>query len=232
METHLWRISDCCQLGHDRSSLYQVRAVKEVTHMHVLTCKPWRQHINQWSYALSHAHSTFIDLFILLLHHMPNLESNLNLILTLIPRPKPEKTLCRSEDQPKKGITLHKCMHPEGLKLKRVPTGIKVQKQPHPHPCESTHTSIHKAQVHPKSFGQLHSRNPLFTTATNHTIILNQSNYSTESSFYSFPRSSKLSYRVFVGKHNLVVDEAASKAILPEKIIVHEKWNPILVALG
>ncbi|KAG7243916.1 hypothetical protein INR49_006071 [Caranx melampygus] len=42
----------------------------------------------------------------------------------------------------------------------------------------------------------------------------------------------QLSYRVFVGKYNLVEEEAGSKAILPEKIIVHEKWNPIFVALG
>ncbi|XP_034025345.1 elastase 3 like [Thalassophryne amazonica] len=42
----------------------------------------------------------------------------------------------------------------------------------------------------------------------------------------------KLSYRVFVGKYNLIEEEAGSKAILPEKMIVHEKWNPILVALG
>uniref|UniRef100_A0A674NJQ0 Elastase 3 like n=1 Tax=Takifugu rubripes TaxID=31033 RepID=A0A674NJQ0_TAKRU len=44
--------------------------------------------------------------------------------------------------------------------------------------------------------------------------------------------NSKFSYRVFVGKHNLVEDEAASKAVLPEKIVVHEKWNPIFVAFG
>ncbi|XP_026177388.1 elastase 3 like isoform X1 [Mastacembelus armatus] len=44
--------------------------------------------------------------------------------------------------------------------------------------------------------------------------------------------NTKLSYRVFVGKYNLVEDEAGSKAILPEKIIVHEKWNPIFVAFG
>ncbi|XP_077416527.1 elastase 3 like isoform X5 [Vanacampus margaritifer] len=41
-----------------------------------------------------------------------------------------------------------------------------------------------------------------------------------------------LSYRVFVGKHNLVEEEAGSKAILPAKIIVHKKWNPIFVAFG
>lgn len=35
-----------------------------------------------------------------------------------------------------------------------------------------------------------------------------------------------------MGKHNLVEDEAGSKAILPEKIVVHEKWNPIFVAFG
>ncbi|KAM4577690.1 elastase 3 like [Odontesthes bonariensis] len=44
--------------------------------------------------------------------------------------------------------------------------------------------------------------------------------------------NTKFSYRVFVGKHNLVEEEAGSKAILPEKIIVHEKWNPIFVAFG
>lgn len=44
--------------------------------------------------------------------------------------------------------------------------------------------------------------------------------------------STDLSYRVFVGKHNLVETELGSKAILPETIIVHEKWNPIFVALG
>lgn len=47
-----------------------------------------------------------------------------------------------------------------------------------------------------------------------------------------FSRSTQLSYRVFVGKHNLVEEEAGSKAVLPEKIIVHEKWNPIFVAFG
>ncbi|XP_037339574.2 elastase 3 like [Pungitius pungitius] len=44
--------------------------------------------------------------------------------------------------------------------------------------------------------------------------------------------NAKLSYRVFVGKYNLVEEEAGSKAILPEKIIVHEKWNQIFVAFG
>ncbi|XP_039615094.1 elastase 3 like [Polypterus senegalus] len=39
-------------------------------------------------------------------------------------------------------------------------------------------------------------------------------------------------YRVEVGKHNLLEVEADSRAILVEKMIVHEKWNPILVALG
>ncbi|XP_067087338.1 elastase 3 like [Osmerus mordax] len=41
-----------------------------------------------------------------------------------------------------------------------------------------------------------------------------------------------LSYRVFVGKYNLVEEEPSSNAIVPEKIIVHEKWNPIFVFLG
>ncbi|KAM3611519.1 uncharacterized protein V6R79_019969 [Siganus canaliculatus] len=44
--------------------------------------------------------------------------------------------------------------------------------------------------------------------------------------------NTQLSYRVFVGKYNLAENEAGSKAILPEKIIVHEKWNPIFVAFG
>uniref|UniRef100_A0A8C7FZN3 Elastase 3 like n=1 Tax=Oncorhynchus kisutch TaxID=8019 RepID=A0A8C7FZN3_ONCKI len=41
-----------------------------------------------------------------------------------------------------------------------------------------------------------------------------------------------LSYRVFVGKHNLVETEEGSQAIIPEKLVVHEKWNPIFVAFG
>lgn len=44
--------------------------------------------------------------------------------------------------------------------------------------------------------------------------------------------STDFSYRVFVGKHNLLDQEAGSKAIVPEKIVVHEKWNPIFVAFG
>ncbi|XP_065106434.1 chymotrypsin-like elastase family member 2A [Paramisgurnus dabryanus] len=44
--------------------------------------------------------------------------------------------------------------------------------------------------------------------------------------------SSSRTYRVFVGKHNLTEDEPGSKAISPEKIIVHEKWIPIFVFLG
>ncbi|CAL8296561.1 elastase 3 like [Gadus morhua] len=44
--------------------------------------------------------------------------------------------------------------------------------------------------------------------------------------------NSKFTYRVFVGKHNLVKEELSAKAILTEKIIVHEKWNPIFVAFG
>ncbi|KAF4074633.1 hypothetical protein AMELA_G00241520 [Ameiurus melas] len=42
----------------------------------------------------------------------------------------------------------------------------------------------------------------------------------------------KNTYRVYVGKYNLVEEEAGSKAMTPEKIIVHEKWNPIFVAFG
>uniref|UniRef100_A0A3Q0RI65 Elastase 3 like n=1 Tax=Amphilophus citrinellus TaxID=61819 RepID=A0A3Q0RI65_AMPCI len=44
--------------------------------------------------------------------------------------------------------------------------------------------------------------------------------------------NTQFSYRVFVGKYNLVEEEAGSQAVLPEKIIVHEKWNPIFVAFG
>ncbi|XP_055055096.1 chymotrypsin-like elastase family member 2A [Misgurnus anguillicaudatus] len=44
--------------------------------------------------------------------------------------------------------------------------------------------------------------------------------------------SSSLTYRVFVGKHNQSEDEAGSKAISPEKIIVHEKWDPIMTFEG
>ncbi|KAL4623193.1 chymotrypsin-like elastase family member 2A [Arapaima gigas] len=39
-------------------------------------------------------------------------------------------------------------------------------------------------------------------------------------------------YRVYVGKYNLVVEEPGSYAIAAEKLIVNEKWNPIFVALG
>ncbi|KAK2845821.1 hypothetical protein Q7C36_010675 [Tachysurus vachellii] len=39
-------------------------------------------------------------------------------------------------------------------------------------------------------------------------------------------------YRVYVGKYNLVEEEAGSEAMTPEKIIVNEKWNPIFVAFG
>lgn len=45
-------------------------------------------------------------------------------------------------------------------------------------------------------------------------------------------RSQQNTYRVYVGKYNLVEEEAGSKAMTPEKIIVHEKWNPIFVAFG
>lgn len=44
--------------------------------------------------------------------------------------------------------------------------------------------------------------------------------------------SSSRTYRVFVGKHNLAENEPGSVAIGTDKIIVHEKWNPIFVALG
>ncbi|XP_060763588.1 elastase 3 like [Neoarius graeffei] len=44
--------------------------------------------------------------------------------------------------------------------------------------------------------------------------------------------NTKNTYRVYVGKYNLLEQEAGSKAMTPEKIIVHERWNPIFVALG
>ncbi|XP_051981765.1 elastase 3 like [Xyrauchen texanus] len=44
--------------------------------------------------------------------------------------------------------------------------------------------------------------------------------------------SSGRNYRVFVGKHDLSVEEAGSKAISAQKIIVHEKWDDMFVALG
>lgn len=50
-------------------------------------------------------------------------------------------------------------------------------------------------------------------------------------SLFSFP-STDLTYRVYLGKYNLLEEEAGSQAIVPEKLIVHEKWNPIFVALG
>ncbi|XP_067262008.1 elastase 3 like [Chanodichthys erythropterus] len=44
--------------------------------------------------------------------------------------------------------------------------------------------------------------------------------------------SSGRNYRVLVGKHDLSVDEDGSMAISAQKIIVHEKWNSLFVALG
>ncbi len=44
--------------------------------------------------------------------------------------------------------------------------------------------------------------------------------------------SSGRNYRVHVGKHDLSVDEDGSKTISAQKIIVHEKWSSIFVALG
>ncbi|XP_020371337.2 chymotrypsin-C-like [Rhincodon typus] len=46
--------------------------------------------------------------------------------------------------------------------------------------------------------------------------------------------SKSRTYRVVLGKHNLKASEPGSVAveIAPENIFVHEKWNPILVALG
>ncbi|XP_041130954.1 chymotrypsin-C-like [Polyodon spathula] len=41
-----------------------------------------------------------------------------------------------------------------------------------------------------------------------------------------------LTYRVEVGKNNLKEVEPESKAIAAEKLFVHQKWNPIFVALG
>uniref|UniRef100_A0A8C9WH59 Elastase 3 like n=1 Tax=Scleropages formosus TaxID=113540 RepID=A0A8C9WH59_SCLFO len=39
-------------------------------------------------------------------------------------------------------------------------------------------------------------------------------------------------YRVYVGKYNLDVEEPGSHAITPQKIIVNKKWNPSLGTLG
>ncbi|XP_075895143.1 elastase 3 like [Nelusetta ayraudi] len=46
------------------------------------------------------------------------------------------------------------------------------------------------------------------------------------------PKKLKTAPSLLVGKHNLLEDEADSKAIVPEKIVVHEKWNQIFVAFG
>ncbi|KAF3695929.1 Chymotrypsin-like elastase family member 2A [Channa argus] len=43
---------------------------------------------------------------------------------------------------------------------------------------------------------------------------------------------SNLSSRVEVGKYNLAKNEAGSKLIPSEKIIVHEKWDPLFVGFG
>ncbi|XP_015504037.1 chymotrypsin-like elastase family member 2A [Parus major] len=44
--------------------------------------------------------------------------------------------------------------------------------------------------------------------------------------------SSSMTYRVFLGKYNLAVEEKGSIALSPEKIIVNEHWNPEDVANG
>ncbi|KAG1951323.1 chymotrypsin-like elastase family member 2A preproprotein [Pimephales promelas] len=44
--------------------------------------------------------------------------------------------------------------------------------------------------------------------------------------------SSGRNYRVYIGKHDLSVNEEGSMAISAQKIIVHEKWNSMFVALG
>ncbi|KFP81629.1 Chymotrypsin-like elastase family member 2A, partial [Acanthisitta chloris] len=44
--------------------------------------------------------------------------------------------------------------------------------------------------------------------------------------------SSSLTYRVFLGKYNLAEEEKGSVALSPEKIVVHEKWDPQNVANG
>jgi len=44
--------------------------------------------------------------------------------------------------------------------------------------------------------------------------------------------SSGRNYRVYVGKHDLSVNEEGSMAISAQNIIVHEKWNSMFVALG
>uniref|UniRef100_A0A8C9F8P1 pancreatic elastase II n=1 Tax=Pavo cristatus TaxID=9049 RepID=A0A8C9F8P1_PAVCR len=47
-----------------------------------------------------------------------------------------------------------------------------------------------------------------------------------------FLSSSSRQYRVLLGKYNLAAEEEGSVAASPEKIIVHEKWNPYSVASG
>ncbi|XP_016388978.1 chymotrypsin-like elastase family member 2A [Sinocyclocheilus rhinocerous] len=44
--------------------------------------------------------------------------------------------------------------------------------------------------------------------------------------------SSGRNYMVHIGKHDLSVSEDGSKTISAQKIIVHEKWNSLFVALG
>ncbi|XP_066493083.1 chymotrypsin-C-like [Tiliqua scincoides] len=41
--------------------------------------------------------------------------------------------------------------------------------------------------------------------------------------------SSSRKYRVFLGKQNLIEEEAGSVAVAVEKLIVHEKWNSFLI---
>uniref|UniRef100_A0A674JVK7 pancreatic elastase II n=1 Tax=Terrapene triunguis TaxID=2587831 RepID=A0A674JVK7_9SAUR len=51
-------------------------------------------------------------------------------------------------------------------------------------------------------------------------------------SLFLFLPSSSLTYLVFLGKHNLRLAEDGSIAVSPQKIIVHEGWNPNNVADG
>ncbi|XP_039365486.1 chymotrypsin-like elastase family member 2A [Mauremys reevesii] len=44
--------------------------------------------------------------------------------------------------------------------------------------------------------------------------------------------SSSRTYRVLLGKYNLMVNEEGSIAVSPERIIVHQRWNPNNVADG
>ncbi len=80
------------------------------------------------------------------------------------------------------------------------------------------------------SSGPLPSSSPHLATTFNHQFKCTVNLHGPQQSVLS--PSSSMSYRVFVGKYNLIEEETGSEAMFPEKIIVHEKWNPYFVALG